>query len=358
MNKSSEIIIEFCAPSDIGKVQAFLHDHWAQNHILAVDRTLMDWQHADNTQNRYSFVIARVPGEDDLCGILGFISTRQYDPALTGQNTLWLTTWMARPDMRKSALGIKLLRFLTDNEPAAAIGTVGNNEDVSGVYAALRYKVGTLNRHAIINPSLSTYRLLSGTPEPSAKRSTTSASLKCLTREDLASPEINALIAGITPAKTATYIANRYLNHPAYSYDILGLIENDKPQAVAITRTCAAEGGAALRVVDYFGPDNAVPSLSRALRVYVEEQRHEYADFYSYGLSEEAFERSIFRLIPADGALVLPNYFEPLDRQNTIIRFALKTDAPAFRLFKADADQDRPNQLTHASSNINVSQSA
>jgi len=358
MNKSSEIIIEFCAPAHIRKVQAFLHNHWAQNHILAVDRTLMEWQHADSTQNRYSFVIARVPGEDDLCGILGFISNRQYDPALADQNTLWLTTWMARPDMRKSALGIKLLRFLADNEPATAIGTIGNNEQVSGVYAALRYKVGTLNRHAIINSSLSTYRLLSGTPKPSAHRLTTGTSLKRLQREDLASPEISELIAGSTPTKTPAYLVNRYLNHPTYSYDILGHIENGKPQAVAIARTCAAEGATALRVVDYFGPDGAIPSLSLALQAHIEEKRHEYADLYSYGLSEEAFKRSIFQPIPADGALILPNYFEPFDPQNTTIRFALKTEAAAFRLFKADADQDRPNQLTPASSNTNVSQSA
>jgi len=39
----------------------------------------------------------------------------------------------------------------------------------------------------------------------------------------------------------------------------------------------------------------------------------------------------------------VPDHFEPFERRNAPIRFALKTDRPAV-LFKGDGDQDRPNQ--------------
>jgi len=46
---------------------------------------------------------------------------------------------------------------------------------------------------------------------------------------------------------------------------------------------------------------------------------------------------------PEDGAVV-PDYFEPFDPRNIIKRFVFKPPAGAgFVLFKADADQDRPN---------------
>ena len=40
---------------------------------------------------------------------------------------------------------------------------------------------------------------------------------------------------------------------------------------------------------------------------------------------------------------IVPNHFEPFERRNATVRFALKSERPAV-LFKGDGDQDRPNQ--------------
>ena len=344
MNMPPETSVGFCPPEEIGKVQKFLHDHWAENHVLATDHTLIDWQHKDMLHNRYNFVIAQQAGDEDLCGILGFISTRQLDPALARSNTIWLTTWMVRPDMRKSALGMKLLGFLTKNEPAVHIGTVGNNAEVAGVYAALRYKTGTLNRHAIVNRKLSSYRLVKHRGLPDTKNIPATGTLRHLSRGDLANSHIAAFIENSTPHKTPAYVIGRYLEHPVYKYDIYALFKAERPQAIIVTRVCEAETASALRIVDFYGREDALPSLSSAVQTLIERDAYEYADFYNDGLDSDAFLKTNFFPVENDGGLVLPNYFEPLTPSNTQIRFAFKSEHTSFRLFKADADQDRPNR--------------
>jgi len=260
---------------------------------------------------------------------------------------------MVNPDIKAGGLGMRVARFVQQHEPHTLIGTVGNNAAVEPVYKALGYTTGLLDRYVITNPAKQTFRLLQGhTGRTQQGANSPSATLRMLSAADLATPEVMSLLAHTAaPAKTPAYLAARYLQHPRYTYHLMGVEQAEHLQAVAVTRLCTATTNdgtteAALRVVDWFGPDDAIAATGSALSAHLAETGIEYADFYVHGIEAGAFADTHWRKVETDGPLIVPNYFEPFTASNTDIRFAVRQHgeqrAP-LRLFKADADQDRPN---------------
>jgi hypothetical protein len=96
--------------------------------------------------------------------------------------------------------------------------------------------------------------------------------------------------------------------------------------------------------VDFIGADDLVPALGRLILDQVRRHEAEYADILNAGIDPALFEAAGFSPIDPSGPDIVPNHFEPFERRNATVRFALKADRPAV-LFKGDGDQDRPNQL-------------
>jgi hypothetical protein len=94
-------------------------------------------------------------------------------------------------------------------------------------------------------------------------------------------------------------------------------------------------------------PADAIDGLGCALEHLLVEQDAECADLYEYGMDDTAMSRSGMNLLCGlDDRVVIPNYFEPFCQENATIRFAYKLrDGQRALIFKADCDQDRPNQL-------------
>lgn len=347
--------IRFCNAQDIVRVEAFLDAHWAKGHVLAHDRTLMDWQHKDAATGRYTYAVAQRPGVKELDAIIGFISTSQYDPTLSQDNAIWFTTWMVSPLIKAGGLGMRLLRFVQQSEPHTLVGTVGNNAAVAPVYKALGYTTGTLDRYVIANPALQAFHLLQGRDSIAPRATKTSdIAIRILDDAALATQEVSTLFENTAaPKKTPAYVAARYLHHPRYTYRLLGIEQSGTLQSLAVTRVCettTADGhtATALRVVDWFGPDDAMGITGEALSAYLTQTGAEYADLYVHGIAADAFEQSAWHKVETDGPLIVPNYFEPFAASNTEIRFAVRQAdkrETSIRLFKADADQDRPNTL-------------
>lgn len=349
----SGVGIGFCAPGEIGKVMTFLRDHWSADHVLASDRALMDWQHWNARETRYDILLAR-EADGAIAAMLGVIDTRRYGDA-PEDATLWLTTWMVRPDIKAGALGLRLVKHLERTVPHGAIGTVGNNAATEPLYRALGYATGTLARYGIVNPARAE-PLVGGAAHyrasaPGSGATAGPAIVRPLTEEWLNTPEAARLFAEERiPARSAAYLRARYGAHPVYRYDLLGIEHADRIEAVAVARVCAAGGATALRIVDAIGPDTAFAPMGDALARHIAAQGHAYADLYIGGVPESAFARSAWMPVPQDGPLVLPGYFEPFAPANVAIRYAIKMTAAApLRLVKADCDQDRPNTVSSTS---------
>jgi hypothetical protein len=99
----------------------------------------------------------------------------------------------------------------------------------------------------------------------------------------------------------------------------------------------------ALRVVDFIGADDCVPALGAPILALVRRLGAEYADVHNWGIDPALFEAAGFSRVDPSGPTIVPNHFEPFERRNAPIRFALRSTRPAV-LFKGDGDQDRPNE--------------
>src|SRR5204863_8647322 len=113
------ITIRRCTAGDIADVLQFIDQHWKAGHALVTCPSLLDWQHRDADGRGYSFILAR--RDNAIVGLLGYIATRRFDPALADDNVIWLTTWKVREDANIAGLGLALLQALTKSERHVAI---------------------------------------------------------------------------------------------------------------------------------------------------------------------------------------------------------------------------------------------
>ncbi len=341
------ITIRRCHASDVPDVLAFLDAHWKRGHIFTTDRSLFDWQYGlgDGT-HEYSIIIGRREDDAALVGMLGYIPTRRFDPELREDNAIWLALWKVRDDAASGALGLRLLHYLTEHERHTSIGVIGFQPQMAAIYTALKFEIGELRHYVLPNPDVSRFELASFDRSRAVGVPDTDLTALPLDETNFASVAHNLDLGERnekTPHKTPEYFCGRYLHHPIYRYEICALRRGDRPVGLLASRLAAHGAARALRVVDFLGPNELVRGLGAIVLAQVRRHGAEYADVLNWGIDAELFDAAGFlRVDPAAGDVV-PNHFEPFERRNAPIRFALKTARPAV-LFKGDGDQDRPNQ--------------
>ena len=114
--------------------------------------------------------------------------------------------------------------------------------------------------------------------------------------------------------------------------------------ALLVTRLATHAGRSALRIIDYVGPEDAVPDLGPIIQAGMRRTGAEYADVYNWGIDPALFGQAGFSAIDLDGPDIVPDHFEPFEARNSSIRFAVKSSRPVV-FFRGDGDQDRPNWI-------------
>jgi len=340
------VTVDLCTLEDGDDLMRFIHDYWSATHVLARSKTLMDWQHRDEANRRYNFIAGR--DENGIVGILGFILASRYDPALAGDaDTLWLTTWKVRTDLARG-LGLVLLRKLDTMLAPGWIGTVGLNPATRGIYQAFGYRVGMLARHYMLNQTVDDYRLATVPAEfRKGANFTSGAGFLELDRHSFwtSTDGFDLDATNQVPRKTRTYIHARYLLHPFYRYRAL-LIVDGTQAGIAVLRECSHEGAKAIRIVDYLGSPGTLRYSGAAFQQILLDSGAEYLDFFCSGLEPELAAAGFSKLAGTDSfGLILPGYFEPFERGNVELTFALRGPVGPLVVCKGDADQDRPNLL-------------
>ena len=336
-------MIDFCALDAVDELMTFIREHWSPDHVLGHSRALMDWQHRDEVAARYNFLLAR-DAYGAIAGILGFIPSSRYDPALAAADeTVWFAMWKVI-ETAPSGAGLMLIRELQRRLAPKWIGTVGLNEHVRQIYNALGYRTAALERYYRLNDAVAAPRLMVRPADwPAQPPPSGGTALLPITREALWSATDDLELDDNTraPRKTRAQFFSRYLAHPFYDYHIY-MTKCEQPALIAV-RTCSHDGASAVRIVDLLGPSAALAGCGPALDALLQDSGAEYLDFYtssSAGLGEAGFRRHAI-----DSPLILPSYFEPFDRSNVEVVYALKGPGDAFTICKGDADQDRPNVL-------------
>jgi hypothetical protein len=344
-----DLSIRRCSAEDIGDVIRFIDEHWESGHVLAACRPLLDWQHKDPDGRGYSFILARRQPDDAVLGILGYIPTTRFDAALVDDNMIWLTTWKVRDNANVAGLGLALLRFLTTSEPHRAIGALGLNPATVPIYRALGYRVGEMEHYVLANVSVETCEIATLTSKtvPLTAPSGAPLEIRRLTDEELGNLDLMPNHSGV-PLKTREYFRTRYARHPLYAYVIIALLDAGRPAGVIAARVAEHAGRRALRILDFLGSESVLARAGPAVQTLLDELGAEYADVYNTGIASGVFEGAGFRRVDPDGLEIVPDHFEPFERRNVRLWYALK-GAQSPVLFKGDADQDRPNRVTPSS---------
>ena len=337
------IEIRRCHADEIGLVMEFIDQHWKKGHALAVNRLLMDWQHGTQGDG-YDYLIAIA--DKKLFGILGYISTRRFDPHLAEHNVVWLALWKVLPDCGEAGLGLRMLNTLVQLEKHQAIAVSGIVSWHPPMYRSLRYRVAELQRFFVVNPS-QPRRLIQLKNEcelPTLKGNPgTWIEMTEWTLDRLSPAYIDA---DSTPKKTPKYFLNRFLRHPFYQYRVFLESGQDCKPALYAIRVAQHEGTRALRIVDFTGDPAAIAHCGEPLQKLMDEAQAEYADFWQLGLPEKYFFDAGFAELDPDGPIIVPNYFEPFVASNGRILCAIRSNDPIkVILCRADGDQDRPNLI-------------
>lgn len=327
-------IISFCSDNDFEKLQMFINNKWRQNHILAIDKKLLDFQH--KSKDKYNFVISK-NDNNEITGVLGFIPVSKFDQKLEENPDIWLAIWKVDEEKAEPGIGFSLLKWLEKQLKPKSIGSIGINTEVKRIYDILGYKTGVLKHYFINNPNIDNYHIANINSNSMSVSSVNSNSyIKEITIKDMQHLDLK-----FNPLKSITYINNRYLNHPIYNYLLYGVYTENELKAIIVVRKIFVNQSSCMRIVDIQGDLTDVNSIYKSIVSLLKVNDSEYMDCLNHGLSESIFLNLGFSI--RDSETIIPNYFEPFLKVNGEVIFAYKSKQSNYVIFKGDSDQDRPN---------------
>jgi hypothetical protein len=334
----ADIEIIECATEDLPALRAFIDQHWRKGHILACDQAVLDWYYG--TGLGANFLLAKSDGE--IFAVLGYIDSDRFYRQPPAQSELWLALWKVRDDTAVPGLGVRLILELKKRYPQRPFAVLGLSEAAKKIFTLLRYQVRTLDQLFIYNRQLNRYRLLRGCL-PIYCCQTFLGDVNLV--DDVAQLRDDAGQISDCRQRGVDYFIHRYLRNPFNCYQLFRIELNDT-LCYAIGRVMSANGGSALRLVDIYGQ---LPLLGQALgwfEQYLQCQGLEYMDFYLCSEQSAQLQTSGFiNRAACAGDVIIPNYFEPFVAHNVDLQCAMENGFTG-PIFKADGDQERPNQVS------------
>jgi hypothetical protein len=381
--------IRFATTDDEPALLTFLDRHWRGGHVFVRQPELLRWQHGEpGDPAACHFVLGVDESADDLLAVQGFLPLRRFDPALPCHDHC-LAIWKIRDDAGQPGLGLKLYQHLLKHQQPTMVAVIGLSRMVIPLYRALGFQVGLFEHHVCFDRQRSQFEIADGVPEwlhqPMAVSDSVTPGVPRLCQPCARSesrPDAHgrhgrgthlddhpacrldtaATVADIPhavatvidqfalaqrPQKSWAYLAERYLRHPVYDYRLSWLSRDGQPEAAFVWRRITVGEAAVLRIVDVCGSTAHWPDYADPFQQLLRHEDAEYIDLYHHGLSAADLEAAGFVNRRATPGLIVPNYFQPYQRQNVELDFGYRFYGPAtgpVRLFRGDADQDRPNE--------------
>ncbi|NBN79445.1 hypothetical protein GWI72_14305 [Microvirga tunisiensis] len=340
--------IRLVTAADRAALLDFLKAHWSAQHVFVRAPDLFDWQYAGEADG-LNMILAQ--NGTAIHAVLGFIPMGRFDPDL-GQADVMLSVWKAQPEA-PPGIGLFLLKTLATKLKSRLMGAIGITEEVKPLYRALGFSLGDLHQAALFNPDAPQQRIAAGVPAAAFAGSPGSAGhwslRRCTASEVVAlAPVLDRLGRSGLPQKSAAYVTARFLQHPWYDYHCGLVCRDGEPDALCVWREVRAEGASILRIVDIIGDTGWLAAGKALLQPLLRETGADYIDLMQLGTPAEVLSAGGWLSPDTCPGLVLPNYFAPFERRTITISCAWKlrepTDLP-LRLYRADSDQDRPNEV-------------
>lgn len=338
--------IHICKIEEIDEVISFIDNYWQKNHILTESKKLLDWQHYDEKNSRYNFVIAKSRKTGEIHGLIGFILSSIYDNEIKTP-IRWGAIWKIREDVAVKGLGLALKGYMEIMVPVQYIGGVGLSKYSKAIDTKLGEKMGKLSQYYIANPDIKEFELI-GNPEfPDTVSMELDKKKHFLTLSEKEFCETAYSIEKyIMPYKSIKYYVNRYYRHPIYDYGFIGICDDTGMIAVFVYRKCMVGSCAGIFIVDYIGSPVAIAGCYNLFLNFLRNENAEHISFPCSGMQDIWLRQAGFKL-REDSDVVLPVYYEPFVRSNVDLdyHFWTNNDFSDEIIVKGDADQDRPNRL-------------
>ena len=207
-------VVSYCEDRHVPQVMTFIDQYFRAGHPLARRRDLFDWQYGNGAGVPYNVAIVVDPSSSEILGMLGFIDSRRYDPALGSENCVWLTMWQVNPAARIPSLGFTLVRYVQEQVEHQYLASSGIRAALKPMYRALRFAVMDLTHHFLLNPSVREHHIavMPQGLSPNPPVASSGLQLVRVTKSDFVF-DVPSGSTGLarTPAKSATYFYNRYV---------------------------------------------------------------------------------------------------------------------------------------------------
>ncbi|MFF5996809.1 hypothetical protein AAGS61_19030 [Lysinibacillus sp. KU-BSD001] len=347
MNKFDERYeIRLAEYDDIEMIMQFIDNHWRKNHIMATNRELFEYEYVEN--NQVNFVLAIDKKVNRLEGIFGFIYTSKTLNA--AKKCIWGSMWKVVEEHNNMPfLGIELAKrakILTNCD--RHIGNGANPKTTIPLRKVFfREYTDKMDHYYMLNPDIKEYKIskIQNNVQDNKKNDVNFSSelVKLNSIEELLAVFDVEKVEAI-PYKDNYYINKRYFKHPIYEYKVYGVKRlNEEVNAILVCREVQCSGAKILRIMDYIGEERLLEGLSKELSMLLSQGNYEYIDFYAYNFNSQFILNAGFMLREEKDPNIIPNYFEPFLQENVDIWVHYKE--PGTKFFKADGDQDRPNEL-------------
>lgn len=337
----------FCQVNEISKLIDFIDNYWQKGHVFTKSRVLLDWQHFDNVNNRYNFVLAIDKATDEIHGIIGFILSSIYDSNIKSP-IRWGAIWKVRDNVAPKGLGIALKYYFEKNAPAHYVGGIGLSKYSKAINSKLGETTGILKPFYMLNRNMEMYYLLDNFSGKNFPNVSSNENISFKEIDGTRFAELSRKYFNEIPEfKSALYYVNRYAKHPVYNYTFYELYNGSNAIACIITRNCTFDNHASLAIVDYIGPSTALKGSYNAFQTILNKEQAEYISFYQYGLDDIYLFNAGFLKRHENESIIIPIYYEPFFKGNIDLDFHFYSDKVGSTplMFKGDADQDRPNKL-------------
>lgn len=350
MNSEQDMVIELLAHQELKKFQEFIKEYWREDHLFAKETSVFDWQHKE--LRAYNCMAAKQGG--NLVGVFGFIPLSHFDNNLP-KNQIFFSLFRVLED-KGIGIGFRLYKNVLKECKPEFIAGIGANPRMVSFHKWQGFEVDTMDHHVVLSPDVKEFKIAKvpetlnfrpiNLPDGSRRKKPT-ISFQKITEAQLKDLDTKDLYSHQRPLKSDGYIKNRFINHPVYKYEVYAISKDNILQALCVIRPVFKNNSVVLRFVDFMGPNEVFSSLQDFVLYLLRTYNAEYIDLYSYGVPSILLQAAGFINRKKVENLIVPNYFEPFERKNAEIICAYKSSQtyPSVRLFKADGDQDRPNQI-------------
>lgn len=326
--------------TDIDAIMNFIGTVWKKDHILSRDREYFEYEFAD--EDHVNFIIAVSRETEEIEAILGFLKSSRD----VRRKDIWGSFWKVNDAHdNDKMLGIELERRVKDLTDCRYHNGIGINPHtaVPLVRLFLGNTVKKMNHYYMLNPSLAEYKVaiinadtphVAGLQEGYIYRISDFSEIR----------EQFEFDPHQIPYKDGWYVEKKFFCNPKREYQVYGIKNNGTDhvlKAFFVTRECEANGSRILRILDYYGDREAFAGIGRNIEELMIRNAYEYVDFYNYGFEDAYLKQAGFVRRNEEDANIIPNYFEPLVRENVDIWIHYEIDGTLF--YKADGDQDRAN---------------